>query len=86
MPILCVTGFNIEEMNKYFPISEFDRVYLIDLCEPYVVLTFSFSFSVLTSPVPYCSVIRILLISGSLLRSHDRPPPRLAPCIQMSTR
>ncbi|KAJ3553141.1 hypothetical protein NM688_g3775 [Phlebia brevispora] len=28
------TGFNIEEMDKYFPISEFDKVYLIDLCEP----------------------------------------------------
>ncbi|KAF7798762.1 hypothetical protein EIP86_009987 [Pleurotus ostreatoroseus] len=28
------TGFNIEEMDKYFPIKEFERVYLIDLCEP----------------------------------------------------
>ena len=27
-------GFNIEEMDKYFPIKEFDRVYLIDLCQP----------------------------------------------------
>ena len=27
-------GFNIEEMDKYFPIKDFDRVYLIDLCEP----------------------------------------------------
>ena len=29
-------GFNIEEMDNYFPISGFDRVYLIDLCEPCV--------------------------------------------------
>ncbi|KAI0338707.1 hypothetical protein BDW22DRAFT_1415383 [Trametopsis cervina] len=28
------TGFNIEEMDAYFPVREFDRVYLIDLCEP----------------------------------------------------
>ncbi|KAF8587138.1 hypothetical protein K439DRAFT_1386281 [Ramaria rubella] len=28
------TGHNIELMNKYFPISSFDAVYLIDLCEP----------------------------------------------------
>ncbi|KAI0084521.1 hypothetical protein BDY19DRAFT_1060226 [Irpex rosettiformis] len=28
------TGFNIEEMDKYFPIKDFDAVYLIDLCEP----------------------------------------------------
>ncbi|KAI0699007.1 hypothetical protein BC835DRAFT_1268331, partial [Cytidiella melzeri] len=28
------TGFNIEEMDKYFPIREFDTVYIIDLCEP----------------------------------------------------
>lgn len=27
-------GWNIEEMDKYFPISEFDSVYLLDLCEP----------------------------------------------------
>lgn len=27
-------GFNIEEMDKFFPISEFDAVYLVDLCEP----------------------------------------------------
>lgn len=30
------TGFNIEEMDKYFPIKNFDSVYLIDLCQPYV--------------------------------------------------
>lgn len=28
------TGWNIEQMDKYFPIAEFDQVYLIDLCEP----------------------------------------------------
>ncbi|KIP07889.1 hypothetical protein PHLGIDRAFT_510955 [Phlebiopsis gigantea 11061_1 CR5-6] len=28
------TGFNIEEMDKYFPIAEFDSVYVIDLCQP----------------------------------------------------
>ena len=28
------TGWNIEQMNEYFPISEFEQVYLIDLCEP----------------------------------------------------
>lgn len=28
------TGYNIELMDKIFPISEFDAVYLIDLCEP----------------------------------------------------
>ncbi|EKM51071.1 uncharacterized protein PHACADRAFT_165696 [Phanerochaete carnosa HHB-10118-sp] len=28
------TGFNIEEMDSYFPIKDFDSVYLIDLCEP----------------------------------------------------
>jgi betaine lipid synthase len=27
-------GWNIEEMHKYFPITSFDAVYLIDLCEP----------------------------------------------------
>ena len=27
-------GHNIELMDKYFPISSFDAVYLIDLCEP----------------------------------------------------
>ena len=27
-------GFNIEEMNKYFPIEDFDAVYVIDLCKP----------------------------------------------------
>ncbi|KAK3847834.1 MAG: hypothetical protein J3R72DRAFT_361907 [Linnemannia gamsii] len=26
------TGWNIEQMNKYFPISKFERVYLVDLC------------------------------------------------------
>ncbi|THG98017.1 hypothetical protein EW026_g4092 [Hermanssonia centrifuga] len=30
------TGFNIEEMDTYFPIGDFDSVYLIDLCQPYV--------------------------------------------------
>ncbi|KDQ55857.1 hypothetical protein JAAARDRAFT_195669 [Jaapia argillacea MUCL 33604] len=28
------TGHNVEMMNEYFPISNFDHVYLIDLCEP----------------------------------------------------
>ncbi|EPQ56989.1 hypothetical protein GLOTRDRAFT_127372 [Gloeophyllum trabeum ATCC 11539] len=28
------TGYNIEAMDQYFPISSFDAVYLIDLCEP----------------------------------------------------
>lgn len=28
------TGWNIEQMNQYFPIADFDQVYLIDLCEP----------------------------------------------------
>ncbi|GAA97150.1 uncharacterized protein L969DRAFT_92001 [Mixia osmundae IAM 14324] len=28
------TGWNIEEMDKYMPIHEFDAVHLIDLCEP----------------------------------------------------
>ncbi|KAH8096692.1 S-adenosyl-L-methionine-dependent methyltransferase [Cristinia sonorae] len=28
------TGFNIESMDKFFPISSFDAVYLVDLCEP----------------------------------------------------
>ncbi|GAA6037709.1 hypothetical protein JCM8097_002300 [Rhodosporidiobolus ruineniae] len=28
------TGWNVEEMDKYFPIAEFDAVYLIDLCGP----------------------------------------------------
>ncbi|KAH7886768.1 hypothetical protein F5I97DRAFT_1927075 [Phlebopus sp. FC_14] len=28
------TGHNIELMDKYFPVSSFDAVYLIDLCEP----------------------------------------------------
>lgn len=28
------TGFNIESMDKFFPITEFDAVYLVDLCEP----------------------------------------------------
>ncbi|KZP16506.1 hypothetical protein FIBSPDRAFT_1047462 [Athelia psychrophila] len=28
------TGYNIELMNKHIPISSFDAVYLIDLCEP----------------------------------------------------
>jgi betaine lipid synthase len=26
-------GYNIEEMDKYFPIDSFDHVYLVDLCE-----------------------------------------------------
>ncbi|KAF9925389.1 hypothetical protein FBU30_004802 [Linnemannia zychae] len=26
------TGWNIEQMNTYFPISKFERVYLVDLC------------------------------------------------------
>ncbi|KAF8919951.1 hypothetical protein CPB85DRAFT_734180 [Mucidula mucida] len=28
------TGYNIELMDKHFPISNFDAIYLIDLCEP----------------------------------------------------
>ncbi|CCF54553.1 hypothetical protein NDA11_001352 [Ustilago hordei] len=28
------TGWNIEQMNKFFPIKELSQVYLIDLCEP----------------------------------------------------
>ncbi|KAJ1965175.1 hypothetical protein GGI12_000951 [Dipsacomyces acuminosporus] len=28
------TGWNIEQMNEYFPISNFKTVYLIDLCRP----------------------------------------------------
>lgn len=28
------TGWNIEEMDAYFPLREFDAIYLIDLCEP----------------------------------------------------
>ncbi|THH30331.1 hypothetical protein EUX98_g3843 [Antrodiella citrinella] len=27
-------GFNIESMERFFPISNFDAVYLVDLCEP----------------------------------------------------
>lgn len=27
-------GHNIEMMDKHYPISSFDKVYLIDLCEP----------------------------------------------------
>ncbi len=28
------TGWNIEQMNDFFPINELSQVYLIDLCEP----------------------------------------------------
>lgn len=28
------TGWNVEDMDKYFPISEFDAVYVLDLCGP----------------------------------------------------
>ncbi|KAI9462105.1 hypothetical protein HD554DRAFT_2290137 [Boletus coccyginus] len=28
------TGHNIELMDKHFPVSQFDAIYLIDLCEP----------------------------------------------------
>ncbi|BGP43192.1 hypothetical protein JCM10450v2_007338 [Rhodotorula kratochvilovae] len=28
------TGWNVEEMDKYFPIAEFDAVYVLDLCGP----------------------------------------------------
>ena len=31
------TGFNIEEMDRYFPVAGFDAVYLIDLCQPCVL-------------------------------------------------
>ena len=34
--LLQTLGFNIEEMDKYFPIKNFDAVYLIDLCQPCV--------------------------------------------------
>lgn len=27
-------GHNVERMHKYFPISSFDAVYVVDLCEP----------------------------------------------------
>lgn len=36
-PTDCIglpTGWNIEKMNEFFPISEFDAVYVLDLCEP----------------------------------------------------
>lgn len=29
-----LVGHNIERMHKYFPISSFDAVYVVDLCEP----------------------------------------------------
>lgn len=35
--LLQTLGFNIEEMDKYFPIKNFDAVYLIDLCQPCVL-------------------------------------------------
>ncbi|CAG8443273.1 5130_t:CDS:2 [Gigaspora rosea] len=28
------TGWNIEKMNDFFPIEQFDKVYLVDLCTP----------------------------------------------------
>ncbi|ORY85942.1 hypothetical protein BCR35DRAFT_302535 [Leucosporidium creatinivorum] len=28
------TGWNVEEMDKYFPIADFDAVYVLDLCAP----------------------------------------------------
>ncbi|GAA5990341.1 hypothetical protein JCM10908_007325 [Rhodotorula pacifica] len=28
------TGWNVEEMDKHFPIKDFDAVYVLDLCEP----------------------------------------------------
>ncbi|KAK4048434.1 hypothetical protein OIV83_004780 [Microbotryomycetes sp. JL201] len=28
------TGWNVEEMDKYFPVADFDAVYVLDLCEP----------------------------------------------------
>lgn len=31
---IAILGHNIELMDKYFSISSFDAVYLIDLCEP----------------------------------------------------
>ncbi|KAJ7494387.1 hypothetical protein B0H11DRAFT_2156166 [Mycena galericulata] len=33
------TGCNIEIMDKYFPVSSFDAIYLIDLCEPLLEVT-----------------------------------------------
>ena len=32
--ISALPGYNIELMNKHIPISSFDAIYLIDLCEP----------------------------------------------------
>jgi betaine lipid synthase len=32
--IVALPGYNIELMDKYFSITSFDAVYLIDLCEP----------------------------------------------------
>jgi hypothetical protein len=29
-----IPGHNIEVMDRYFPVSSFDAIYLIDLCEP----------------------------------------------------
>jgi betaine lipid synthase len=31
-------GWNIESMNEFLPISSFDAIYLIDLCEPLLEL------------------------------------------------
>ena len=31
---LRLPGFNIEAMDRFFPISNFDAVYLVDICEP----------------------------------------------------
>jgi betaine lipid synthase len=31
---LILVGWNIEAMDAYFPISQFDAVYLVDLCQP----------------------------------------------------
>lgn len=28
------TGWNIEQMDQYFPLAEFEQIYLIDLCDP----------------------------------------------------
>ena len=28
------TGWNVEAMDKHFPISQFDAVYVVDLCQP----------------------------------------------------
>ncbi|SCZ94604.1 BZ3500_MvSof-1268-A1-R1_Chr12-3g03992 [Microbotryum saponariae] len=33
------TGWNVEEMDKYFSITDFDAVYVLDLCEPLLTVS-----------------------------------------------